>query len=165
MSGLTDWIEPGLALADAAGSIIGGLAGSADSEEAQQAANPFAKYRDAYAQRLNNLYENPNSLRDTPGYQFRFDEGMRALNRTSAAKGERLSGNVLLEASRYGQGLADQMRGEEIDRLGGLSGATMGFVNAGYDSRSKTADGVSAALGTLGNYYGRTNYWDDEEKA
>ena len=149
---------------DAVGSIAEGFAGSADSEEAQKAANPFAKYRDTYAKRLDELYTNPESLRETPGYKFRFDEGMRALNRTSAAKGDRLSGNVLLEASRYGQGLADQMRGEEIDRLAALSGATMGFSNTGYDQRSQKVGGINEALGTLGDWAGRTNYWDNDNE-
>ena len=157
-------IKGAMAGLDAVGSIAEGFAGSADSDKAQQAANPFSKYRDTYAKRLDELYKNPESLRDTPGYKFRFDEGMRALNRTSAAKGDRLSGNVLLEASRYGQGLADQMRGEEIDRLAGLSGATMGFSNAGYDKNSQKVGGINEALGTLGDWYGRTNYWDNDNE-
>ena len=157
-------IKGAMAGLDAVGSIAEGFAGSADSEEVQKAANPFSKYRDTYAKRLDELYTNPESLRDTPGYKFRFDEGMRALNRTSAAKGDRLSGNVLLEASRYGQGLADQMRGEEIDRLGALAGATMGFSNAGYDQRSQKVGGINEALGTLGDWYGRTNYWDNDNE-
>jgi len=165
MSDLKDWTKLGLAGADMIGSIAGGFADAGDAKDAQKAANPFAKYRDKYAKKLGELYDNPESIRDTPGYKFRFDEGMRAVNRTSAAKGHRLSGNVLLEASRYGQGLADQMRGEEIDRLGGLAGATMGFSNAGYTQRGSKVGGINEALGTAGDFIGRTNYWDDDDEA
>jgi len=165
MSDLKDWTKLGLAGADMIGSIAGGFADAGDAKDAQKAANPFAKYRDKYAMKLGELYDNPESIRETPGYKFRFDEGMRAVNRTSAAKGHRLSGNVLLEASRYGQGLADQMRGEEIDRLGGLAGATMGFSNAGYTQRGSKVGGINEALGTAGDFIGRTNYWDDDDEA
>jgi len=43
-----------------------------------------------------------------PGYAFRLSEGMKALDRTAAARGGLLSGATLKGASRYGQDLASQ---------------------------------------------------------
>jgi hypothetical protein len=43
-----------------------------------------------------------------PGYQFRLTEGMKALDRTAAARGGLLSGATLKGAQRYGQDLASQ---------------------------------------------------------
>ena len=41
-----------------------------------------------------------------PGYAFRLSEGMKALDRTAAARGGLLSGATFKGAERYGQGLA-----------------------------------------------------------
>lgn len=43
-----------------------------------------------------------------PGYAFRLSEGMKALDRTAAARGGLLSGATLKGAQQYGQGLASQ---------------------------------------------------------
>ena len=43
-----------------------------------------------------------------PGYAFRMQEGMKALERSAAARGGLLSGNMLRGAQRYGQDLASQ---------------------------------------------------------
>lgn len=68
-----------------------------------------------------------------PGYQFRMDEGMKALQRTQSAKGGLLSGAATKEAQRFGQGLAsdeygaaynrfNQNQSNIYNRLAGLSG-------------------------------------------
>ena len=43
-----------------------------------------------------------------PGYAFRMQEGMKALDRSAAARGGLLSGSTLKGAQRYGQDLASQ---------------------------------------------------------
>jgi hypothetical protein len=43
-----------------------------------------------------------------PGYAFRMSEGMKALDRSAAARGGLLSGSTLKGAQRYGQDLASQ---------------------------------------------------------
>jgi hypothetical protein len=43
-----------------------------------------------------------------PGYGFRLSEGMKALDRTAAARGGLLSGSTLKGAQRFGQDLASQ---------------------------------------------------------
>jgi hypothetical protein len=55
-------------------------------------------------------------LNDDPGYQFRLEQGMKALNAQSAAKGGLMSGGALKAAQRYGQGLASQEYGAAYNR-------------------------------------------------
>ena len=43
-----------------------------------------------------------------PGYEFRRAEGMRAIERSAAARGGALSGGALRATERFGQGLASQ---------------------------------------------------------
>lgn len=45
-------------------------------------------------------------LKQDPGYQFRLSEGMKALERSAAARGGLISGGALKAASRYGQDYA-----------------------------------------------------------
>ncbi|KKK74367.1 hypothetical protein LCGC14_2884500, partial [marine sediment metagenome] len=42
----------------------------------------------------------------SPGYDFRFQEGTRAIDRSAAARGQLMSGGIVRELTRYGQGLA-----------------------------------------------------------
>jgi hypothetical protein len=51
-----------------------------------------------------------------PGYGFRFDQGMKALNATAAARGGMISGNALRAAEDYGQGLGSQEYGAAFNR-------------------------------------------------
>lgn len=61
----------------------------------------------------------------SPGYQFRLDEGMKAIERAAAARGLRLSGGALKDTARFGQGLAS-------DEYGAFYGRTMNDYNRQY---------------------------------
>jgi len=52
-----------------------------------------------------------------PGYAFRLSEGMKALDRTAAARGGLLSGATLRGAQRYGSDLASQEYGNAYNRF------------------------------------------------
>lgn len=56
------------------------------------------------------------NLTEDPGYQFRLQEGQRALERSAAARGGLLSGNQLRDLTRFGQWLASQEYGAAFDR-------------------------------------------------
>ncbi len=58
----------------------------------------------------------------SPGYDFRFDEGVRAIDRSASARGQLLSGGQLRELQRYGQGLAASEFGNYANRLSSLAG-------------------------------------------
>lgn len=53
-----------------------------------------------------------------PGYQFRMDEGMKALQRSQAAKGGLLSGGAMKGIERWGQGLASEEYQNAYNRFG-----------------------------------------------
>lgn len=93
----------------------------------------------------------------SPGYQFRLDEGIKALERTAAARGNRTgsvsgsSGATAKAVMRYGEGLAASEYDAYAARLGQLAGfgqsATAGTAAAG----SSAASGISNALTASGN--------------
>lgn len=69
-----------------------------------------------------------------PGYGFRLNEGLKALDRTAAARGGLMSGAALKAAGRYGQEMASgeymnafnrsrALMGERLSTLGSLYGA------------------------------------------
>lgn len=104
--------------------------------EAQgRAENAFSPYAQAGLGATNQLSDrltqgfNPGDLTQDPGYQFRLQEGQKALNSSLAARGMGESGAALKAAQEYGQGLADQTYSDAYSRwlqqnqqLGGLSG-------------------------------------------
>jgi hypothetical protein len=51
-----------------------------------------------------------------PGYSFRFNEGMKALDRQAAARGGLISGGALKAATRYGQDMSSQEYKNAYDR-------------------------------------------------
>ncbi len=58
----------------------------------------------------------------SPGYQFRQDEGIRAIDRSASARGQLMSGGTLRELQRYGQGLASSEFGNYANRLASMAG-------------------------------------------
>jgi len=56
-------------------------------------------------------------LEDTAGYQFRMDEGLKALARSQAARRNLFSGRAGKEVLRYSQGLASDEYANEFGRL------------------------------------------------
>ena len=77
-----------------------------------------------YRTRLDTLMDNPDSIANTGAYKFAFNQGQEALNRQLAAKGLLNSGNRLYELTKFGQGLASQQYGAEVDRLANLVNST-----------------------------------------
>ncbi len=70
-----------------------------------------------------------------PGYQFRLQQGVNAIDRSGAARGMRLSGAQEKALSDYGQGTGSAEYGNYYNRLAALSG--QGFdaakaANQGY---------------------------------
>ena len=71
----------------------------------------------------------------SPDYQFRYDEGLRAMDRSAAARGRLLGGGYGRELQRYGQGLASTEFNDYQNRLASLAGV------------GQTATNTTAALG------------------
>lgn len=63
-----------------------------------------------------NLDLSASAFEASPGYQFRLDEGNKALERAASARGLRLSGGALKDAMRFGQGMASDEYGAFVGR-------------------------------------------------
>lgn len=79
-----------------------------------------------------------------PGYQFRFDQGINALNNSLAASGNRFSGRAMKAAQRYGQGVASQAFGNAFNRRAALAGV-------GQTAVGQSGTAGMAAAGNIGN--------------
>lgn len=110
--------------------IAGGIIGGGKKVEAERAAqagltaaqarfSPFIKFgREA----IEGGPITGETIADQPGYQFRFRQGMQALERGFAARGQLLSGRAGKGFMRFGQGLAATSlaaeRGYQMQRAG-----------------------------------------------
>lgn len=61
---------------------------------------------DALGKLTEKVFAGPGDYTESPGYQFRLDEGQKSLERTAAAKGNVMSGAAVKAATRYGQDFA-----------------------------------------------------------
>ena len=84
-------------------------------------------------------------LEANPAYQFRLSQGMKAIDRSAAAKGNLLSGNTLAAAQQFGQGLASQEYENQVNRLSGLLNQSLPAV---YQQQG--------LLSNMGNTLGQT---------
>jgi len=112
-----------------------------------------------------------------PGYAFRLSEGMKALDRTAAARGGRLSGAALRGATRFGQDMASQEytnafnryqtnRANQLNPLQSLMGAgqTAAGNVAGAGQNYATNAGqnyMNAANARASGYVGSANAWSN----
>jgi hypothetical protein len=62
------------------------------------------------------------ALEATPGYKFRYEQGMKAVEQSLAGRGLRKSGQALKELTDYGQGMASQEYGNLLDRYAQAAG-------------------------------------------
>ena len=114
-----------------------------------------------------------------PSYKFRLGEGMKALERSAAARGGLISGGALKAAQRYGQEFASNEFGNAYNRLasmagigqtatGAMSGAAGQFgsnagnlmTGAGAARASGYVGGANALTSGLGQYMNYTQSKD-----
>ena len=93
-----------------------------------------------------------NFLQMDPGYAFRMSEGLKALERSAAARAGLQSGAALKAAQRYGQDLASQEYGAAYNRLAGL--ANVGPQAAGV--MSNLGQTYATNVGNIGMRQGET---------
>ncbi|MEB3203043.1 MAG: hypothetical protein VKK05_09575, partial [Synechococcus sp.] len=85
-----------------------------------------------------------------PGYQFRMDEGMKALERSAAARGGLLSGGFLRGATRYGQGVAAQEYQNAFNRFQLEREARLGPLFSLYGAGANAANALAGYQGQYG---------------
>lgn len=86
----------------------------------------------------------------SPGYQFRFDEGQRAIERSAAARGGLMSGGMGRELTRYGQGFASGEFNQYANRLASLAGIGQTAVGQSGQLGSAAAGQIGQTSGQLG---------------
>jgi hypothetical protein len=92
-----------------------------------------------------------------PGYAFRLSEGMKALDRSAAARGNLLSGATLRGAQRFGQDLASQEYMNAFNRYQAERAARLGPLQSLAGVGQTSAQALSAQAGMLGANLGQ-NY-------
>jgi hypothetical protein len=108
-----------------------------------------------------------------PGYAFRLSEGMKALDRTAAARGGLLSGATLKGAQRYGQELGSQEymnafnryqteRNAQLNPLQSLAGLGQTSTNTLTNAAGQMGQNYATGYGNVGQarasgYLGGTN--------
>jgi hypothetical protein len=112
-----------------------------------------------------------------PGYAFRMEEGLKALDRTAASRGGMLSGAALRGATRYGQGLASEEyqnaynryntnRANILNPLQSLAGQgqttanTLGTAGQNYATNAGNAY-MNAGNAAASGYVGSANAWNN----
>lgn len=116
----------------------------------EQQRQDYQPYTDAGIEALGSLQAGDfmEGWEEDPGYKFRMEEGLKAVNARGSARGSSLGGATMKALSRYGQGLAAQEYGNVYNReygrlsqLAGLgAGATGGMAGAAGAYGSNTAN-------------------------
>lgn len=119
------YVQGGLVYSPSAGAIYSGGQWLTPAQYQQSQAQQKAQqvYTTA-GNKLNELLQNPSSITSTPGYQFAYNQGLEAVNRTAAAKGQLGSGNRLYDLTKFGQGLASQTYNNTVSQLGNFLNKT-----------------------------------------
>jgi len=91
-----------------------------------------------------------------PGYQFRLEQGMRALNASAAAKGMGMSGANIKGATEYGQNLGSQEYTNAFNRYQANRTAQLAPLQSLYAGGQAAAAGSAAQAGALGSNLGQT---------
>lgn len=89
-----------------------------------------------------------------PGYAFRVSEGMKALDRTAAARGGLISGAALRGATRYGQDMGSQEFQNAFNRYQTSRTNTLNPFQSLAGVAQSSANTLTNAAGTLGQNIG-----------
>ena len=173
LGGILGYAKTGAEIIGGVGKLAGGIqALSAGKAVSPGMADPYAAYRPGNAAQLQNLLNNPNSVAQTPGYQFNLSQGLQAQQAQQAAQGRLVSGGALLQSQNFGQSLANQTYNQQIDTLARLSGAYqapatgagamqgIGFGNAGATGLAYNS--LGGGIGQVGT--GLLNLYENYNK-
>lgn len=111
----------------------------------------LAPYRQVGTSALNTLAGQVNQpFTQTPGYQFAFDEGRRAIDSSASARGLLNSGARLRELTRYGTGMAEQGYGQYTNRLASLAGIGQTATGQGVNNATQYGQAAGQTLQNTG---------------
>lgn len=100
-----------------------------------------------------------DQFQQDPGYAFRQSEGMKALERSAAARGNLLSGSTMKGIQRFGQDLASQEYQNAFNRYQVERAARLNPLQSLMGSGQSSANTLTSAAGQMGqntaaNLYG-----------
>ena len=105
--------------------------------------DPYSQMGTNGANALNSMYNSDGSMnydtfRNMPGYQFRMEEGQRAMDNSGASRGMSQSGAQMKALTKYGQGSADQGFNDWFNKQMQMSDRGMNAVSnqGNIDTRS-----------------------------
>lgn len=87
----------------------------------------------------------------SPDYQFRLNEGMKAIERSAAAKGALRSGATMKSIGNYSQGVAAGEYGNYVNRLAALAGVGQSATDSSAAAGTNYANAVSNNNTNAGN--------------
>jgi len=162
--GLVSKVLGGDDAGDAADAVAKGYRESEDifKDYGDQAINYLQPYNRVGKYGLNNLasvYGNPDGpdytqFTNSPGYQFAFDEGQKAVENSGSARGMTMSGAQLKGLTRYGQGMASQGFNDWFNRNMSLAGFGQQNANQMANYKMQTGTQVGAARQGIGEARG-----------
>lgn len=91
-----------------------------------------------------------SGFKASPGYQFRLNEGLKAVERSAAARGLLGSGRTLKALQEYGEGLAADEYGNYYNRLAALAGVGQTATSNLAGLRANMANQVSQGYSDMG---------------
>lgn len=98
---------------------------------------------------------NGNNLANDAGYQFRLNEGMKAVNAANVAGGNAMSGAAQKELARYSQDYAsnefNNAYNREFTRLSGLTGLGMNAANSLASASGDLGSNMANIQSGIGN--------------
>lgn len=106
---------------------------------------------------LNGKYSRDFGMQDfqaDPGYAFTLSEGLKALDRTAAARGGLVSGNSMKAAQKYGQGLASQEYQNAFNRYQTNRSNQLQPWQSLAGLAPTASNAISGAYGQMGNQMG-----------
>jgi hypothetical protein len=186
------WVATAIAGSAILGAYTSNRAASTQAQAAQQGIDaqermfnrqvelqePFRKAGEEALNKLIPLASNytpfgTSQFQQDPGYAFRLSEGMKALDRTAAARGGLLSGATLKGAQRYGQDLGSQEyqnafnryqieRNAQLNPLQSLAGVGQTATNTLTGAAGQMGQNLATGYGNVANarasgYVGGTN--------
>ena len=111
-------------------------------DRAKAALNPWRQAGvDALGRIQEKIEAGPGDFEGDPGYQFRLEEGQKAIERSAAARGGVLSGRAVKEAERYGQDYASNEYDKFIDRY-----------YKSFEPLERLSNSGQSAAGRMGEY-------------
>ena len=113
--------------------------------------DPYSQMGTNGANALNSMYNSDGSMnydqfRSMPGYQFRMEEGQRAMDNSGAARGMSQSGAQMKALQKYGQGSADQGFNDWFNKQMQMSGMGMNAVSNQGNFDMNAANGMSQMM-------------------